>query len=367
MIFLCLIIACLYLILITRYTFGWRKIISLGENEYFPSVSIIIAMRNQEDEILRLLKSLKSQIYPEEKIEFILVNDHSSDSTYNIAKEFKIDNLNIINMPSGIFGKKNAISQGVLSAKGKIILVSDADCFFSPNWTKKMVSYFSDKKVNLVSGPVNFKKKKGFFQNFQALEFLSLIGSGAGAIANNNAIFCNGANMAYRKNVFLELNDYGQENTVSGDDVFLLHSIKRKYNNSIVFAKEKDAIVITDSIQNFSSFINQRNRWVSKSNNYKDLQTIYVSFLILFINLIFIFLFMSMFMNKQNYVFFLAFYFLKYLVDFFLLYPVLIFFDRKDLIKWIFPFEFFYSFYIILIVVVSFFKKFEWKGRMYNK
>ena len=367
MIVLFLIVACLYLILIIRYIFGWIKIIDVEKNEYFPSVSIVIAMRNQELEIVRLLKSLKSQIYPKEKIEFILVNDHSSDSTYAITKEFKLENLNIINMPEGIFGKKNAISKGVSSAKGKIILVSDADCFFSPNWTKKMVSYFSDENINLVSGPVTFKKKKGFFQKFQALEFISLIGSGAGAIANNNPIFCNGANMAYRKNIFLELNDYDQENIVSGDDVFLLHSIKRKYNNSIVFAKDKDAIVTTDSIQNFSSFINQRNRWVSKSSNYKDVQTIYVSFLILFMNLMFIFLFMSMFINKQNYVFFLAFYFLKYLVDFFLLYPVLIFFDRKDLIKWIFPFEFFYSFYIILIVVVSFFKKFEWKDRMYNR
>ena len=367
MIVLFLIVACLYFILIIRYIFGWIKITDVEKNEYFPSISIVIAMRNQELEIVRLLKSLKSQIYPKEKIEFILVNDHSSDSTYAIAKKFKLENLNIIKMPEGIFGKKNAISQGVSSAKGKIILVSDADCFFSPNWAKKMVSYFSDENINLVSGPVTFKKRNGFFQKFQALEFISLIGSGAGAIANNNPIFCNGANMAYRKNIFLELNDYSQENTVSGDDVFLLHSIKSKYNNSIVFAKDQDAIVITDSMQNFSSFINQRNRWVSKSSKYQDLQTIYVSFLILFMNLIFIFLFISMFINKQNYMFFLAFYFFKYFVDLFLLYPVLIFFDRKDLIKWIFPFEFFYSFYIILIVVVSIFKKFEWKNRMYNK
>ena len=64
--------------------------------------------------------------------------------------------------------------------------------------------------------------------------------------------------MAYRKNVFLELNNYGENNIASGDDVFLLHSIKRKYNNSIVFVKDEDAIVTTDSVQYFSSFINQR-------------------------------------------------------------------------------------------------------------
>ena len=61
------------------------------------------------------------------------------------------------------------------------------------------------------------------------------------------------------------------------------------------------------------------------------------------------------------------FYVLKYIVDLFLLYPVLIFFQRKDLIKWIFAFELFYSFYINLIVVLSFVRKFEWKERIYDK
>lgn len=367
MIFLFLIVICLYSFLIIKYAFGWRKMTASSYNGFFANVSVVIAMRNQENEILRLLKSLKFQIYPKEKIEFILVNDHSTDKTYDIVKEFSLENLRIINMPFGMYGKKNAISTGVSIAKGTIILVSDADCFFSPNWIKKMVSYFSDESVNLVSGPVTFKKKSGFFQNFQALEFISLIGSGAGAIANNNAIFCNGANMAYRKNTFLELNNYFENNIASGDDVFLLHSIKRKYHNSIVFVKDEDAIVRTDSVQHFSSFINQRKRWVAKSSSYKDLQTIYVSFLILFTNLSFIFLFISLFINKQNYDVFIVFYFLKYIVDLFFLYPVLMFFQRKDLIKWIFPFELVYSFYINLIVVLSFVSKFEWKERIYKK
>ena len=57
----------------------------------------------------------------------------------------------------------------------------------------------------------------------------------------------------------------------------------------------------------------------------------------------------------------------KFIADLFLLYPVLRFFKRKDLIKWIFPFELFYSFYIVLIVVLSFTKSFEWKGRTHKK
>jgi hypothetical protein len=61
------------------------------------------------------------------------------------------------------------------------------------------------------------------------------------------------------------------------------------------------------------------------------------------------------------------FYALKFAVDFLLLLPVLSFFKRKDLLKWIFPFELFYAFYIVLIVVLSFTKSFEWKGRIHKK
>ena len=80
-----------------------------------------------------------------------------------------------------------------------------------------------------------FEDKKGIFQQLQSLEFLSLIGSGAAAIARGKSIFCNGANLAYRKSIFLELNAF-DNNTVSGDDVFLMHHIKQKYAGGIAFA-----------------------------------------------------------------------------------------------------------------------------------
>ena len=124
MIFIVSIVIFFYLLLIIKYAFGWRKKTTLSCNSFFENVSVVVAMRNQEDEILRLLKSLKSQIYPKEKIEFILVNDHSKDRTYDIVKEFDLENLRIIDMPYGMYGKKNAISVGVSQAKGKIILVS---------------------------------------------------------------------------------------------------------------------------------------------------------------------------------------------------------------------------------------------------
>ena len=367
MLFVVSIILSLYVLLIIRYAFGWNKIKSISIKNFSPKVSVVIAIRNEEHRIAQLLKNLQSQIYPTDQLEFILVNDHSTDNTFTILEKSELDNFQILNMPEDKFGKKCAISMGVSIASGEIILASDADCSFSPNWVQSMTSYFANDDVKLVSGPVFLNKQKGVFQNLQALEFTSLIGSGAGAIGINNAIFCNGANMAYRKEVFLEVNSFRKDRVVSGDDVFLLHNVKAKYPNSILFAKNENAIVTTNSTQTFSDFINQRKRWIAKSSEYKDIASIYAAYLVLLTNLSFIFLFVMLLFDNSFLEVFGLFYIVKFFSDFFLLYPTLEFFNRTDLIKWIFPFELVYSFYIILIVSLSFTRKFEWKGRIHKK
>ena len=167
--------------------------------------------------------------------------------------------------------------------------------------------------------------------------------------------------------IFLEVNDFKDDKTVSGDDVFLLHSVKAKYPKAIAFAKNEDAIVITEGVQTINGFINQRKRWTAKSSSYKDFASIYVSYLVLFVNLAIVFLFAMQFFSQQYFELFILFYIAKFIADLFLLYPVLRFFKRTDLIRWIFPFELFYSFYIVLIVVLSFTKSFEWKGRTHKK
>ena len=361
------VILLLYVLLIISYTLGWNKIKKISQEGFSPKVSVVIAIRNEENQIAPLLKSLQSQIYPRDKLEFILVNDHSTDNTLGLLEKLNLDNLQILNMPEGKFGKKDAIRMAVSKASGDLILVSDADCIFNPNWVQTMASYFTNDGIKLVSGPVSFNKQQSLFQSLQALEFASLIGSGAGAIGIQNPIFCNGANMAYRKEVFLAVNNFEKDSAASGDDVFLLHSVKAKYPISIVFAKDENAIVTTASAQTFSDFINQRKRWAAKSSGYKDISSIYASYLVFFTNLSFIFLFVLLFFNSCFFPLFAGFYIIKFMVDFFLLLPVLKFFNRTDLIKWIFPFELLYSFYIILIVILSFTKKFEWKGRIHKK
>ena len=99
--------------------------------------------------------------------------------------------------------------------------------------------------------------------------------------------------MAYRKADFFELNNFQNDDAASGDDVFLLHSVKEKYNGAIAFAKDENAIVLTDVVRSAKGFINQRKRWTAKTSGYKDFASIYVSFLVLFTNLSLVLLFVG--------------------------------------------------------------------------
>ena len=361
------IVLILYIYIISKYILGWSKKNRKEKSNFHPTVSIVVAFRNEEENIPNLISDLKNQKYSEDKIEIIFINDHSTDNTFDLLKKANFKSMQVLNLTDSLQGKKHAISKGIAIAKGEIILTTDADCRLQSGWIKSMVSYFSDKEIKLVSGPVNFVEKRSFFLNFQSLEFLSLIGSGAGAIFNNNAIFCNAANLAYRRQIFIELNHHQMHSIASGDDVFLLHAVKRNYPNSIIFAKEEAAIVKTKLLNTFSAFINQRKRWTAKSIVYKDFHTIYTSYIVLLTNLLYLILFFISVFDNNLFNYFIYFHLAKFIIDIIFFYRVLCFFRRKDLLKWIFIFEFLYSIYIFLIVILSFTSKFNWKGRSYTK
>ena len=160
-----IVILFLYIFLIIRYAFGWSNIKKIAKKNYSPQVSVVIALRNEESQIDNLLKCLKSQEYPIDKLEFILVNDHSTDRTLFLLEKSDLSNLQILNLPEEKSGKKDSINMAVSVASGDIILASDADCSFTLNWVRTMVNYFTNDDIKLVSGPVSFVRREGVFQS----------------------------------------------------------------------------------------------------------------------------------------------------------------------------------------------------------
>ena len=172
---LILLILFLYCFLILLFTCGWYKNKRSKSTQRKKHISIIVAARNEEENIDTIIKNFNSQNYPKDKLELIIIDDHSTDMTSKKANKLKQNNIKVHLLPENLYGKKQAINFGLQYAEGDIILTTDADCNFESNWVNTMSSYFADKNVKLVAGPVSFSSDESFFQKFQLLEFCSLI------------------------------------------------------------------------------------------------------------------------------------------------------------------------------------------------
>lgn len=227
-------------------------------------VSVVVAARNEESSIIHLLHDLDRQSFQD--YEVIVVDDHSDDSTPYIIEQFAEGRPKFAWIKNLRHGKKEAITAGVLAARGSIVMVTDADCRVGPNWIAACVSSF-DEDAHLILGPVRIATNRSFFSKIQAIEFASLIGSAASSIWAGQPLMANAANMAFLKKTFLEVDGFsGNLHIPSGDDEFLLRKIHRIYPMGIRFHARPEHLVTTQPVS-FQDFLRQRLRWAGKWKN----------------------------------------------------------------------------------------------------
>lgn len=357
-----------YALMILVFNYGFKKI-NYFEKKHFSDrqiknrLSVIIPLRNEEKNIEKLLKNLENQILDKDLFEIIFIDDNSEDNTFKFLNEKKISDNITIHQLSHSFGKKAAINTGIQLSKNNIAVTSDADCEHGKHWLLSIYEFFEKHDCKMLIGPVKMEGK-GIAGAFQTLEFLSLTSTSAGACGVNMPIMCNGANLAYYKELYLEHKNPMNEEYASGDDIFLLHKIKRNYRDKIFFLKNKDAIVRTNAEKSTKAFINQRIRWSSKTKRYFDIDTIAVAVVVLCVNvLIPLNLIFSLVYNQFPKVFLIMF-LLKISADYILLKTGSYFFDTKKEMKYFLIMSIFYPFYIIFTGFAGLFSnKIVWKGR----
>jgi len=364
----------LYGLCIAGFTYGWLKLkhgkIPQSMSNPATGVSVVVAVRNEEKNLHSLLRHLTAQDYPTHLFEIILVNDHSRDDTAGIIygwqqkSDMKIRLLN--NKPSES-GKKAALKNGIENARGELILTTDADCIMGKKWVESMVTCYESEKKHMILGPVLYSyQKSSAFELFQALEFISLLATSAGAAALNRPLFCNAANMAFTRKIFKELYDPFSSDTPSGDDTLLLLSIKRKYPGNIHFNSESRAMVETAPEKTLKNFWNQRKRWVSKSSHYRDFDILATAFIVAGANLLLIIFLILMLLNPLFIYYFIAFFLFKIIIDAILLFPVIGRYKRYNLLKAYLPSQLIYPFYVAASALGGKLSGFKWKNRYYH-
>jgi cellulose synthase/poly-beta-1,6-N-acetylglucosamine synthase-like glycosyltransferase len=366
------IILC-YALLISAISVGWFKLndFERSDQKHYVKISIIVAVRNEASAIGSLLESLLKQDYPPEHFEMIIVDDHSTDETKRRFEEITselngIPNLKFISLePDDGFGKKAALSHGIKLSGGDLIVITDADCTAGSSWISTIAAFYDRLKPQMILGAVQMTDGGNFFGKLQSLEFMSLISSAAGSCSAGFPLLANGANIAFTRQAFESCGGFsGHMEFPSGDDMFLMMSIKKKFGaGSIRFLKSADAIVKTTAINGLKPFLQQRMRWVSKSKGYTDPVLIATSILVYLANAILLISGISAFIFPGLYKIFLLVYLAKMIIDF----PLMLSFARfqkSGALLWLFPFmELLNAVYTVFIGIIGNIGKYEWKGR----
>ncbi|RPD44856.1 glycosyltransferase [Hymenobacter sediminis] len=340
-----------------------------GENET-PGFSIIVAARNEADNLPHLLHDLQRQKPISGGVELIIVDDHSTDNTANIVSQaeqdlpFPVRLVRLAQLPGAPTGKKAAVQAALQVARAPWVLLTDADCRVPAGWVQAYAELAAaDATARFISGPI-LLTGTGWLATLQGLELAGLVGVGAASIGLNRPTMCNGANLAYRRADFFAVNGYqGNEAVPSGDDEFLLHKLHATFPGSIRFLAQEAALVRTAAQPTVHQLLRQRVRWASKWRHYQTAAPQRLAVLVLLSNLTFPVGVGLWGVGVASGVGLLSAWALKLLADILFLRPVLRFLGQPQWLWWVPVLQLAYGPYALATGLLGLRGSYEWKDR----
>jgi cellulose synthase/poly-beta-1,6-N-acetylglucosamine synthase-like glycosyltransferase len=355
-----------YIGLMLLYRKGWKQQEEFMVPEgYTPKtkISIIIPARNEEANIGKCIDAIFQQDYPKDLFEVIVVDDHSRDNTVSIVNRYtNVKCLKLSDYPTDkiIAYKKKALSIGIANSTGELIVTTDADCYMGTYWLKHIAAKYEQDKPIMIVAPVDFTCNNSIVEVFQSLDFMSMQGITVASHQLALGNMSNGANLAFTRKVYDEVDGYaGIDHLASGDDYLLMMKLKKNYPSQIGYLKTKEAIVRTLPQSSWGSFLQQRIRWASKSGKYNDSRLTLILSLVYLVNLSLFLLVVT-----GNIWVVLELLIAKTVVELCFLYPVAGFFNkRKQLIAFLLL-QPLHIAYIVLAGFLGFVGVYKWKGRV---
>lgn len=377
MIFIIISITVVYLLLIGSFVLGFDRVkpFELSDLKSKTHFSIIIPFRNEETNLPALLESISMLNYPKDHYEIIFVDDDSEDHSVQIIDTFLtqtelapanikvIKNIRTTNSP-----KKDAITLAISKARHNWIVTTDADSILPKYWLDSFDEFIQKQQPDMIVAPITYTKVKGFLQNFQLLDVLSLQGATIGGFGIKRPFLCNGANLAYKKQLFKTVNGFvGNSEIASGDDVFLLEKATRNKTTKVAYLKCKHAIVSSKALSSRAALVEQRVRWAAKSSAYKNFFGKLAGFIILLQNALLICCLALLGIGILTPKALLYIFIIKFSIDFLLIYKSADFFDQKSHLKHFLLSSLYYPFFSVYVAFIAAFKGYKWKGRQYRQ
>jgi peptide/nickel transport system permease protein len=352
-----------------------RAFVASGKSP-ITKFSVVIPARNEAANIEACIAGILAQNYPSHLFELIVIDDFSEDETANIVGSIALqyNNVRLLRLQDFtkdeniVAYKKRAIEIAIEQANHPWIVTTDADCSFTNNWLASYDAYIQEHNCVMIAAPVSYKNTGSFLSVFQVLDFISLQGITAAAVGSGSHTLCNGANLCYSKEAFESVGKFsGIDHLPSGDDMLLMHKMKKSYPEKIGYLYAQDTVVTTAPSATLDLFIQQRIRWSSKALGYQDKIIFWILLLVYLVNFsLLVYLPVNLIEtgNINNWFVFIG---CKTLVELPFMYAAAKFFKQQKLLWW---FLFMQPFHILYTVVAGWFGTFgsyKWKGRTVTK
>jgi glycosyltransferase involved in cell wall biosynthesis len=365
-------LAALYLFIQLSYLYHWSKLQGIDpDSSFHPQtfVSVVIPARNEAEHILECIQSVTRQEYPTDLFEVIVVDDFSEDGTGDIVKDRIGPNVHLLQLSKANSqgGKKNALTAGIAQAKGDWIVTLDADCVMQSDCLRSSVYAYEIADAQIITGAVLIPKSKGVLEKFQSYELAGLMLITGSGFQSGIHHLANGAFLSFSKDAFQQIGGYKKNvSYASGDDMFLMEAISKKYPEQIFFLKSESALVTTHAEKDWRALISQRLRWASKN---KGLANHKISFIWGFIWVYAVSLLITLglsFSQPKVYLYgFLIMALSKFMADWLLIFVAMKFYRKPFSILGFLTSEIYQTSYIILIGLyrLAGLENYKWKGR----
>lgn len=320
-------------------------------------ISIVVAAKNEEKNIASLIDALNKQNYNKDNYEVIIVDDSSTDSTFNLANESSTSYKNFSIIKAGtknLPGKKGALEIGIEKTKYDFILITDADCAPQSDWIKTSSEKFSN-GYDFIWGIAPFYIENSFINNLSCFENIrsniltftaTIIGLPYSAAARN---------FGFKKTSFQKIKGYSNTTeTLSGDDDLLLReAIKNKMKIGLV--TEKRSFVYSKTKNTLREYLTQKARHTQTSLHYLARHKLFLGFWHL-LNLFFLFSPVLIFIDSI----FISLFLIKIITDIIIVFNIQKYFGYSFNPAKIFYLQIMYELFLVLNFINAFFCKSDW-------
>lgn len=235
---------------------GWRekKLNILPIN--FPTATIVVPCFNEEKSIFGTVESLLALDYPKDKLKIMIVDDGSTDNSWNLIQRYKKNPLiEIFRKENG--GKHTALNFALTKIKSDIVGCLDADSFVGPDALRKIVQYFADEKVMAVVPSIKVFKPSNIIEKIQKVQY------DWGIFMRKTLSFLDamyvtpGPFSFFRREVFAKVGPYRQAHNTEDCEIAL-----RMQKNHLKIANCHDAYIYTVAPKKFKALYKQQLRWI---------------------------------------------------------------------------------------------------------